>query len=617
MSASKSQAALIATAAIASGAHLLYPYWTHDLQVMKKTGEIGKSIGKCLAVNKFIFDLFEEVVDRHPYKPFIIYDSKLFSYEDIDIMVNKMSHFAQKQGLKSGDTVALCAYNDPTFVYAWLGLAKLGIKCAFINYNLRSDSLIHCVNIVRAKVLLVGKGEDLVEAASDVMSELSSRQIRVWSVGNVSTPEGIFAIDDELNSLPADRPSRALRSSLKPTDTAVYIYTSGTTGLPKASRSIFAQGVGAGHCLQFIQSDDVVYLTTPLYHAVGFLLGLGNVIRAGATCVMSRKFSVRRFWEDCCTFDVTVMFYVGELCRYLLAAPEKPEDKMHRVRVAVGNGLQPDIWTKFRTRFRLEKIVEFYAASDLPFLSINYDNTVAAVGKFSPFLKKLRGFELVQCDYTTAKAVRDKNGRCVRVKFGEPGLLIVRSTDTIKFHGYEGNEQQTEKKHLRNVFEDGDVYVNSGDLMKLDINYYLYFVDRLGDTFRWKGENVATTEVAQVLTSYPDIQEAIVYGVMVPGHNGRAGMAAVVLKDTDNFNFDKFYSFTYSKLPPYACPKFIRIRQTLDTTGTFKYTKTDLMKEGFDPTTVQNVYVVDGDKKSYIRLDKDKYKDVVVGAARL
>ncbi|XP_077988604.1 long-chain fatty acid transport protein 6-like [Glandiceps talaboti] len=625
MSASTCSAVVAATAVVAAGAHTIYPYWYRDVQVVRQTRALENALKVCADSKLFIVDLFEVAAAKTPYKPFIIYNDTLYSYHDIDVMANKMSHFAQNQGLHIGDTVAILMRNEPAYIWAWLGFAKLGIKCALINYNLRSDSLLHCIDISEAKTVLVGKGEDLIRAVREIEDELHDRQMGIWSVGNklsdTVTSKYIRYIDDQLTAASDLPPSPTLRSAMNIHDTILYIFTSGTTGLPKAARYPNTRYLRASFRFSsIIGNSDVIYITTPLYHAVGFCLAVGAAIRSGATCVIAPKFSTRHFWQDCCKHNVTVFFYVGELCRYLLAAPERPEDKLHKVRCMIGNGLQTDIWNKFLSRFHIHTIAEFYGATDLPFFSINTDKgKPGVVGMFSPLLRKLGSFEIVKCDYEIAEPIRDSKGRCIPVKYGEPGLLLSKPSGLNQFYGYHGNKKLSEKRILHNVLQEDDKYINSGDLMMLDRNFYLYFVDRLGDTFRWQGENVSTTEVAQALTSFPSVQEAILYGVTVPGHNGRAGMAAVILKDGyHNLDFHQLYTYLHSKLPPYACPRFIRIRQTLDMTGTFKYTKTDLMKEGFDPSIVCDaIFVMDSNSQTYRLLDSDVYKSITVGAARL
>ncbi|XP_077980056.1 long-chain fatty acid transport protein 2-like [Glandiceps talaboti] len=622
MAFSKPAAVLAGTAAVAAGVHAAYPYWYRDIQETRSTKAREEIFKSCVQSKTLFVDLFEEVADKTPYKPFVIYNDTLYSYGDIEVMANKMAYFVKQHGLKINDTVAIMMYNEPAYIWTVLGLGKLGIKCALINYKLRSDSLLHCIGICDCKVLLVGEGDDLVQAVTDVSSSLMDKQMMIWSIGNKDCPETITKIDDELRMSKSNRPPRDGRRTITYSDPVVYIFTSGTTGLPKAVKFAHIRLVaGAYRFRDYIHTNDVVYVPTPLFHSASFNIGFGNTVAAGATIVLSPKFSVRRFWEICCKHDVTVILHVGELCRFLLSAPEKPEERMHKVRCMIGNGLQADIWNKFVQRFGITTVVEMYGGTDLQtFFCVNDEVAkVGAVGKFSPLLKKRAEFELVKCNYETVQPIRNSKGLCIPVKLGEPGLLLSVMHNIKRYYGYQGNRQLSEQKLVRNVLKEGDVYINSGDLLILDKDYYLYFFDRLGDTFRWRGENVSTSEVAQVMMSYVGVQESNVYGVKVAGHNGRAGMAAVVLKDGhQNFDFKKFYAYLHSKLPSYACPVFLRISEKLDMTGTLKYTKTGLVKEGFDPAIIDDIiFVMDTNNRTYAMLDDEKYKHIVTGVARL
>ncbi|XP_070543325.1 long-chain fatty acid transport protein 2-like [Ptychodera flava] len=613
---------MVAGAAIgAAVAHTVYPYWLRDVRVIRLQNAFREKVVKMIQSRKFVLDMFLEVVHSNPYKLCVIYDSRLYTYRDIDKLSNKFANLLIGRGMKCGDRVALFMYNEPAFIWTYLGCAKLGVSCGFINFNLRAESLIHCLEISKAKVVIVGQDIQLLEALKEHRDKLRELGIRVLSVSNADSSKYDFVEDiDQEVALSSDEaiPSE-MRRNIQPNDVTVLIYTSGTTGLPKAGIITYERQLrSTSTAYPYMRSDDRVYLFLPLYHGNAFLIGLGNSLRVGATMVLARKFSVTRFWEDCCRYDVTYFIYIGEICRYLLSRPEGPLDKKHRIRMITGNGLRPDIWQDFKRRFNIPVIHEFYGSTEgLVFIG-NIDNTVGAVGKLSPLLKRRMAFEMVQYDYDTAQPLRDSNGRCIPVKLGSPGLMLCTINQWAKFEGYLGPSNLTEAKIVRNAFQDGDLYYNSGDLMMLDKNYYLYFVDRVGDTFRWKGENVATTEVAQVVASFEDIQEANVYGVAIPGQDGRVGMAAVVLKNEDTLDKEKLFIHVTSHLPSYACPMFLRVRPSLSTTGTFKYTKVELVKEGFDPNIIKEpLYYLDNEKQTYSELKEDSYKTIVIGKAKM
>ncbi|XP_002741020.1 long-chain fatty acid transport protein 2-like [Saccoglossus kowalevskii] len=606
-------------AAAAGLVRFLYPYLERDYNAIRSGRAFAKFVKANLDKNRYFVDLFEDAVEQDPYKTFIIYENTIYTYGDINTMANKLANFARGQGFKVGDCAAILMYNEPTYIWSYLGFAKLGMKCAFINYNLRAESLINCLDVTDAKILMLADDPRLLSTVENIAGELEQRNIGIWTTGcNAKTK--FRNIDDDLANISDQAIPREVRSAILYSDVSIYSFTSGTTGHPKAARiSYFRQmrGTFTFHTLG-VNSNDCTYICMPLYHSSASLLSFGSVVRSASTMVLARKFSIHKFWDDCRRHGITIIFYIGEICRYLLSLPEHPDDKRNSVRVAIGNGLRPDIWKRFQQRFNIPLIHEFYGATEGNFYSANTDNTVGAVGRLSPLIKYLTGFHVVKFDYETAEPVRDSKGRCMPTKLGTAGLLIKLITETARFEGYAGNKDLTEKKIIRNAFVDGDAYFNTGDVMMLDKNYYLYFVDRLGDTFRWKGENVATTEVSDIVSMFPGIAEANVYGVKVPGQDGRAGMAAIVVKDESTFSMQEFHNYITSSLPLYACPKFLRIMKNIDKTVTFKYRKIDLVREGFHPEKIkQKLYFYDFENKTYSPLDGAAYSKIVIGKARL
>jgi fatty-acyl-CoA synthase len=331
--------------------------------------------------------------------------------------------------------------------------------------------------------------------------------------------------------------------------------------------------------------------------------------------VIAPKFSASQFWTDCVSHGVTAFQYIGELCRYLLNTPEHPDERRHTVRGCVGNGLRPEIWVAFQERFRIPQIVEFYGATEGNVAMINYDGKVGSVGRLPALVRRALGTHLIRYDVESDAHVRDANGFCIPCGPGEVGEAIGRITGVARFEGYT-SASATEKKILRDVFEKGDAYFRTGDLMRMDAESYFYFVDRIGDTFRWKGENVATSEVAEVLSVAKGVREANVYGVSVPGHEGRAGMAALVVDDA--FEPAALYAHVARALPSYARPVFVRISSEIEITGTFKHRKVELVKEGFDPATVpDSVLFADPGAKSYVPLQPALHDRIVSGEVRL
>jgi fatty-acyl-CoA synthase len=397
-----------------------------------------------------------------------------------------------------------------------------------------------------------------------------------------------------------------VRRGIKAADKLLYIYTSGTTGMPKAAnishlRACMMGGGAAG--AQQLGPEDRVYVTLPLYHSAGGVMAAGSALMSGAVLVLARKFSARRFWTDCCENEVTSFQYIGELCRYLLHAPEHADETRHRVRVCIGNGLRPEIWEQFQERFGIPKIIEFYGATEGNVALMNLDGKVGAIGRLPGIVRGVMGVALIRYDVAKDEHERGPKGFCIPCKPGEVGEAIGRITAVSRFDGYSSPEA-TEKKILRNVFKTGDAYFRTGDLMRMDDEDYFYFVDRIGDTFRWKGENVATAEVAELLNGAPGASETAVYGVQVPGTDGRAGMALVVLAPGASFDPKSYFAYTEKTLPPYARPLFVRLAPSMDVTGTLKHVKSRLQREGYDPAIVSDpLYFRDDAAHTYVPVD--------------
>ncbi|KAH0512861.1 Long-chain fatty acid transport protein 6 [Microtus ochrogaster] len=391
-------------------------------------------------------------------------------------------------------------------------------------------------------------------------------------------------------------------------------------GLPKAAVISQLQvlkgsfGLWAFGCT----ADDIIYITLPLYHSSGALLGIGGCVELGATCVLKKKFSASQFWNDCKKYNVTVFQYIGELCRYLCKQPQRDGERDHQVRLAVGNGMSSDVWRQFLDRFGDIKMCELYGATEGNICFMNHTGKIGSVGRTNFFYKLFFAFELIKYDFQKDEPMRNERGWCHRVREGEPGLLISRVNTKNPFFGYAGSYRHTKSKLLFDVFKKGDVYFNTGDLMVQDHENFLYFWDRIGDTFRWKGENVATTEVADVIGRLDFIQEANVYGVSVPGYEGKAGMASIILKPIKSLDLEKMYYQVVTSLPAYACPRFLRIQEKMATTGTFKLQKIQLVEEGFHPLKISDpLYFMDNLNKAYVPLTEEIYNQIMLEELKL
>lgn len=566
-----------------------------------------------------ILDCFLDAVKEHPEKKLLVFEGRSYTYREADQLSSKAARvLLHHTELQEGDTVALFLGNEPDFVWIWLALWKLGCTAALLNSNIRAKSLLHCFTCCGAKTLITGA--DLQEAVEEVLPVLKQQEVRVFQLGENRRRDGIENLSEKINAASDEQLPRSLRSKVTMKTPALYIYTSGTTGLPKAA-VINHERVWLASFLQRmsgVQSDDVIYMCLPLYHTAGFLMGLTGAIERGITVVLKRKFSASQFWNDCRNYNVTVIQYIGEIMRYLCNTPKTDRDRMHNVRLALGNGLRSDTWAEFLQRFGDVRICECYGATEGNVGLVNYVGKIGSIGRVNAILKRLTCYAFIKYDAERDEPVRDAQGYCVEVDTGETGLLVAKITKVAPFSGYANNKQQTEKKKLLNVFEKGDFYFNTGDLMKVDAQGFVYFQDRIGDTFRWKGENVATTEVADILLMMDFMEEANVYGVKVAGHEGRIGMAAITLKEGRGFDCFAAYKHFESFLPAYARPCFIRIQDTLDITGTYKQMKVKLAEEGFDPSTIRDkLYFLDDKKKTYVPMMQDMFNSINSGQLRL
>ncbi|KAF9911706.1 hypothetical protein BX616_010489 [Lobosporangium transversale] len=511
-------------------------------------------------------------------------------------------------------------YNRPEFLFCWLGINKIGACGAFINTNLSGKPLTHSLHTATSSMLILDT--ELTEPVAGSLDEILGMGYTIYTYGGLGHVD--FAMPIDLDSVSDADTYKHLPHKTMADETAMLIYTSGTTGLPKAGR--FSHGradIAASFFARFYNftDKDRIYICMPLYHSAAAVLGVCTSWLVGGTIILTRKFSATGFWDDCRANNVTVIQYIGEICRYLVNLPESPLDKVHSIRLAHGNGMRPDVWSRFRERYAIPVIGEWYASTEGTGSMNNYNTGptgAGAIGFYGPLARLLnRGLKIVKFDIETEELIRDKNGHCIECQPGEPGelLCVIDTSDPGKnFSGYHNNKEATSKKIVKDVFKSGDIYFRTGDILSRDNDGYYYFGDRVGDTFRWKSENVSTAEVSEVLSAYPDCLEANVYGVHVPGHDGRAGMAAIVAKET--MDWDKFAEHALKNLPRYSVPLFIRRRSQMEITGTFKQRKVELVKEGINPSIVKDEMLwLDG--HHYRPFRNEEYQRIVAGKAKL
>ncbi|WP_282413821.1 long-chain-acyl-CoA synthetase [Pseudomonas sp. PS01299] len=562
---------------------------------------------------------FEQATLRNPEGQAILQDDVLLTYAQVNQWANRIAHYLSAQGIGKGDVVAVFIENRPELLVTILALAKLGAVSALLNTSQTRDTLIHSVNLVAPVAIVLG--EELQPAFAAIREQVSIPAQRTWFIADRDTyshpgiaPEGYVNLISASTDACAENPPSSGEVFFN--DPCFYIYTSGTTGLPKAG--VFKHGRWMRSSASFglialnMCPNDVVYCTLPLYHATGLCVCWGSAINGASGFAIRRKFSASQFWPDVRRYNATTLGYVGELCRYLVDQPPSADDSRHAVRKMIGNGLRPGAWAEFKTRFAVEHICELYAASDgnIGFSNIlNFDNTIG----FS-----LMAWELVAYDHDSGQPLRSADGFMRKVGKGEQGLLLARIDEKAPLDGYT-DPQKTAKVVLHDVFSKGDRFFNTGDLLR-NIGFgHAQFVDRLGDTYRWKGENVSTTEVENLLLQHPHISEAVAYGVEVRNTNGRAGMAAITPAESlATLDFAELLAFARQRMPAYAVPLFLRVKVKMETTGTFKYQKTRLKNEGFDPgqTGDDPIYAWLPGTQTYVQVTDEILADIHQGKYR-
>lgn len=559
--------------------------------------------------------IFADIAQQYPRKAALLHEDVVWTFWDLYEYSNAIgNYFYSTVGIQHQDRVAIMIKNCPEFVALWLGIAKIGGVSALINFNLTGDALQYCINISKCKAIVVAS--DLVKNVDEIKDRLDPNiKFYVIHESEKSTANHYTSLDSVFKNglrLPPPEPE-----NLSYFDKLLYIYTSGTTGMPKAavmSHNRFYYMASGSHRMLKYNSDDIVYCGLPMYHSNGGIVGLGQCLCHGNTFSMRTKFSASNFWKDCIKYNATVVLYIGEICRYLLAQPVKPTDRQHSVRMASGNGMKAEIWKEFVDRFNVKKVGEFYGATEGNASLVNVNNVVGSVGFVSVVAPAAYPVKLMRVN-EEKELVRGADGLCISCSPGEPGMIlgkIIKGSATQSYDGY-ADEGATNKKVASNVLVKGDSYFISGDILEKDKYGNMYFRDRTGDTFRWKGENVSTAECEGHLAKIFNHQLTVaVYGVMVPKNDGRAGMICIADPDGIVVDMDVFYQGTVKYLPSYARPVFVRLAKHVEVTGTLKIKKTNLVREGFDFHSIADpLYVLDLSQKKYVLMDKEVYEDVL------
>ncbi len=562
----------------------------------------------------------EATAARYPEHTAIIFEGRVLSWSELNAFANQYVGALRSIGIKRGDCVSVMLENRIEYVALLIALNKLGAISALINTNLTGGPLVHCMSITDSVMCIFG--EERLEAITDVREDPAlagvTRYLFVPDADEFECPGWALNLAEEAADEDRSNPPETGQMTLG--DTALYIFTSGTTGLPKAAvmsnRRYLLTASGSYKAGLRCDVNDCIYLCLPLYHGTGLFLGVGAAFCSGASMFIRRRFSASNFISEVREHGATCFIYIGELCRYLLNTPRQPDDYKNPMGTMMGNGLRPDVWHEFKERFGVRRVAEFYGSSEGNVAFVNFLNKDCTVGATT------MPVALVKYDVAADEIVRDGSGHCIKVAPGEPGLLLGKITSKTAFEGYTSKEA-TENKILKNVFKRGDAWFNTGDLMKtVDVGFALglphyQFVDRVGDTFRWKSENVSTNEVGEIINNHPQIAFCNVYGVEIPKADGRAGMAALALAEgVKQLDLASFSEHVCSTLPAYARPVFLRIQRELDTTGTFKLVKGELRSQGYDLAQVDDtIYVMKPGASRYELLDAAFAEKIRAGKA--
>jgi fatty-acyl-CoA synthase len=582
------------------------------IRALAMTAPIGRNPAVTLPIR------IDELAEKFDGAPALIGDDETLSYRELAERSNRYARWALAHGASAGSVVCLMMANCPDYLAVWLGITRTGGIVALVNTRLVGDSLAHAMSVVAPNHVIVGS--EFAAAFAAVRSRLGP-EVRCWAHGDGR--HGLPRIEDAIQGGSGERLSSSQCALPSITDRALYIYTSGTTGWPKAANVSHYRLMQWSHWFAGMldtRGSDRMYNCLPMYHSVGGVVAVGATLVNGGSVLLRRGFSARHFWDDIAAWDCTLFQYIGELCRILVQSAPSLRQADHRIRLCCGNGLRAEVWEQFKARFHVPQILEFYAATEANFSLYNCEGKPGAIGRIPSFLAHRFPVALVRFDIETTLPVRNDAGFCERCAVNEVGEAISKiSADVMdaggRFEGY-SDKEASNLKVLRNVFTSGDAWFRSGDLMRRDSEGFFYFIDRIGDTFRWRGENVSTSEVADIICTYPGVTEATVYGVTVPGVEGRAGMAAIVCDET--FEIRGFELHLTDRLPEYARPVFLRILGEIEMTATFKPKKQELMRSGYGHTSAaDSLYVREKERGVFVRLDASLFARIQSGELRL
>jgi len=565
--------------------------------------------------NQSIGTFIEKLAEEKPEHIALYYQDAFWTWQAFNEETNKIANFFLNLGLKRGESIALMMENSPEYLFLIGGINKIQGVSALINFNQRKLALTHAFNVIEPKWIVVDG--DCLQPFNDVFENLSLKKDQIFVINNaVNITHEYRDLLSELKFVSNSNPNTTFNSIIR--ETALYIFTSGTTGLPKAvimqNYKLFTQSIILGPGLSELTAHDIIYIPTPLYHNVGIGCSFMIALLIGAKIALKKRFSASEFWKDIQKFQATFFYYVGEIPRYLLNQPPTVYEKNHTLKKMTGLGLRKEIWEQFQSRFKVDHIYEMYGSTEGSRPLFNAEEVPGMIGR-----NNMPGFALAKVDPETGEFYKNERGYCVKCKPGDigMGLIKIQKGEKSFFTGYK-DQEKTQKKMMRNIFRKNDTYFNTNDMLKLHDNLWVSFIDRFGDTFRWKGENVSTLEVEAVLNSHPAIQLSTVYGVATPNTEGKAGMAAIKINQSLKFDIDNFSHFVLDVLPKYAIPIFIRLRDDLEVVGPFKLKKTDLRQEAYNIKNIQDKLLFwDSNMKKYVDFTNTLYQDLLEGNLRI
>ena len=552
----------------------------------------------------------EKIAKKYPENTAVKSPDGSLTYRELNKRANRFAHYLIAKGVSRGDVVTLCFENRPELLTAYCGCSKVGAIASLINTNQRGDSLVHSFNLNKGKIVIIG--EECYEFFSDARAAIDLEKSTLCMVrdeGKIA-PKDIIDITGDLASMSTENPPTTPSITLK--DAIAYVYTSGTTGgLPKAAVITNKRAVSAmfwfGRVVMRVKPSDTIYIPLPFFHTNAMTVGWPPALYNGAAVALRRKFSAGKFLADVRQFRVTHFVYVGEVCRYLMSQPAQPADNKTTLKYILGNGLRPDIWMPFKKRFGIKKVYEFYGAAEGVGVFTNIFNFDHSVGT------SITPFALVSYDVENDIPVRDDQGFLKKVGKGEIGLLLMEITEKTPFAGYT-DKNKTEEKIIRGAFTKGDMWFNTGDMLRNMGFRHAQFADRVGDTFRWKGENVSTQEVEKAIDTFPGVSSSAVYGITIPGTDGKAGMAAIISDEKTPIEISKLAGYLKTSLPKYAVPLFVRFVPDFEWTATHKIQKNNLKNQGYDPSRVkEGVYVLLPGSEGYVPLNDEIYRNLIAG----